>query len=141
LCAREHFPKVAGKSSASAKKWLELVHHRDHNELRRHLQKEQQTIYATAINPAARSIYEIDWTNPATIILGNEHRGVSREAIQIADHSIYIPMYGMVESLNVSVAAAIILYEACRQRQITDKYFKKKNRQWLNKKLNEWIKP
>ncbi len=110
------FPKIGKKSSASAKKWIDLVSFRDHQQLASVLKEKGFTIYATSLNEGASSIYENNWTQPAAIILGNEHEGVSEEALRIADASIYIPMFGMIQSLNVSVAAAVILYEACRQR-------------------------
>ena len=58
----------------------------------------------------------MDLTRRTAFVFGNEHRGVSEEAARQADECIHIPMYGMIESLNVSVAAAICLYEALRQR-------------------------
>ncbi|HYI15180.1 MAG TPA: TrmH family RNA methyltransferase, partial [Thermomicrobiales bacterium] len=55
-------------------------------------------------------------------VFGNEVRGVSDEAALIADGTVYIPMMGMVESLNVSVACAVSLYEALRQRRLAGRY-------------------
>jgi tRNA (guanosine-2'-O-)-methyltransferase len=60
---------------------------------------------------------DFDFTRPTTIILSNEHRGTSPELAALVPDEIYIPMQGMVQSLNVSVAAAIILYEAFTQRE------------------------
>jgi tRNA (guanosine-2'-O-)-methyltransferase len=97
-------------------------------------------IYATSLDHKARTIYEIDWTKPSAIMVGNEHRGVSEEALQIADQKIYIPMFGIVESLNVSVATAVILYEACRQRWQAGQYLVNKDPAWLKKHLAKWIK-
>ncbi len=54
--------------------------------------------------------------------MGNEHRGVDPELVNLVDGEVYIPMYGMIQSFNVSVAAAIILSEASRQRQLAGKY-------------------
>ena len=59
---------------------------------------------------------DIDYTKPTAIILGQEKFGASDEALALADQDIIIPMVGMVQSLNVSVAAAVTLYEAQRQR-------------------------
>lgn len=61
-------------------------------------------------------IYQPDYTAPTAIIMGSEEDGVRNEIIRIADHLAKIPMYGEIESLNVSVATGIILYEAIRQR-------------------------
>lgn len=59
---------------------------------------------------------EVDWTRPTAFVLGNEGEGVSDTAVQLADHMAIIPMAGFVESFNISVAAALIMYEAQQQR-------------------------
>ncbi|HIY75534.1 MAG TPA: 23S rRNA (guanosine(2251)-2'-O)-methyltransferase RlmB [Candidatus Sphingobacterium stercorigallinarum] len=64
------------------------------------------------------SIYAIDYTAPVCIILGAEDVGVSDDLIRIADHLAKIPMQGSVGSLNVSVSAAVVVYEAIRQRNL-----------------------
>jgi len=61
-------------------------------------------------------LYEPDYTVPTAIIMGSEESGISTELIRIADHLAKIPMYGEIESLNVSVSAGILLYEAVRQK-------------------------
>ena len=137
---REPFPRIGKKSSASARKWIEVEKHRDAEALRNRLKAEGMTIYATHVSPGGKSIYEIDWTKPAAIVMGNEHRGVSEEILQIADQTIFIPMFGMVESLNVSVAAAVILYEACRQRMQKGFYREREDsRHWIESRLAEWL--
>lgn len=73
-------------------------------------------ILATKIEPSAKPLYSFDLARPTAIVLGNEHRGISDEAAQGADDLLYIPMMGMAESVNVSVAAAVCLFEAMRQR-------------------------
>jgi tRNA (guanosine-2'-O-)-methyltransferase len=139
LYTSEKFPKLGRKSSASANKWIEIKKHKKHQELKQVLQELQMVIYATSLDSSAGNIYEIDWTKPSAIILGNEHRGVSDEALQIADQKIAIPMFGMVESLNVSVAAAVILYEVCRQRMQAGRYRIKKEEYWIKQHLERWI--
>ena len=136
----EVFPKLGKKSSASAKKWLNIKRYKSYPELRKTLKNQKMTIYATYIDPSAHSIYDIDWTRPSAIIMGNEHRGVSAEARDIADQLITIPMFGMIESLNVSVATAVILYEACRQRLLSRHYHESKDQAWITRNLNRWLK-
>lgn len=63
------------------------------------------------------SIYDIDLTTPTAIIMGSEQRGISSETLKLCDSRGSIPMLGTIESLNVSAAAAVILYEAVRQRR------------------------
>ncbi|MBF4212427.1 tRNA (guanosine(18)-2'-O)-methyltransferase TrmH, partial [Pseudomonas donghuensis] len=65
---------------------------------------------------------EIDYTRPTCILMGQEKTGITQEALDLADRDIIIPMIGMVQSLNVSVASALILYEAQRQRQNAGMY-------------------
>ncbi len=65
------------------------------------------------------SIYDVDYTTPSCIIMGAEDVGVSDDLIRIADKLAKIPMFGEIESLNVSVSAAVVIYEAVRQRNIS----------------------
>lgn len=118
----EKFPKIGKKSSASAFKWVEREKYNSIENCYSELRKDGFKIYASSISDDSKSIYELDLSQKVAIVLGNEHRGVSEEASQLADERIMIPMFGMVQSLNVSVAAAIILYEAARQRIIKGKY-------------------
>jgi len=109
--------KVGKKSSASANKWLEFVIHSSIDECIEHLKKQGFTIFATAIDEHAQSIYETNLAIPkVALMFGNEHRGLSKKAMELADHTLYIPMRGFVQSLNLSVTAAICLYEITRQR-------------------------
>jgi len=118
----EKFPKIGKKSSASAFKWVEKEKYKSIENCYSELRKDGFKIYASSISEDSKSIYELDLSEKAAIVLGNEHRGVSSEASKLADERIMIPMFGMVQSLNVSVAAAIILYEAARQRIMKGKY-------------------
>lgn len=75
-------------------------------------------ILATHLSDNAVDFREIDYTRPTCILMGQEKTGITQEALALADQDIIIPMIGMVQSLNVSVASALILYEAQRQRQM-----------------------
>jgi tRNA (guanosine-2'-O-)-methyltransferase len=78
--------------------------------------------WPTGFGPGAVALCDWDFTRPTAVVLGNEHSGVSPElAVHVAGE-LYIPMRGMVQSLNVSVAAAIILHEAQRQRVAAGMY-------------------
>jgi tRNA (guanosine-2'-O-)-methyltransferase len=116
LYTTEKFPRIGKKSSSSANKW---VKHRRHTSVQKCyacLRSEGFAIYATRLDSHATLLYDLDLTRKVALVLGNEHRGVSEEAAVNADASIIIPMRGMIESLNVSVAAGVCLYEALRQR-------------------------
>lgn len=116
----EKFPRIGKKSSASAFKWVEKEKFKDVESCYNNLHTEGFLILASSICSDAVSLFDLDLTQKSAIVLGNEHRGVSDEAAKLADKKFLIPMCGMVQSLNVSVASAVILYEAFRQR------FKKK---------------
>ena len=112
----QDFPDIGKKSSASAKKWVELRRFKTVHECYKKLHEEGFTIYATHLENKAQSLYDVNMTKKTAIVVGNEHEGVSLEAARLADGILQIPMYGMIQSLNVSVASAIILFESVRQR-------------------------
>ncbi len=119
---KEKFPSLANSSSGSAKKWIELTRHRDAGVMIEGLRGRGMQIVGTGFSPTARPIMDVDFTRPTAIILGNEHRGMDPDVKAHVPDEIYIPMFGMVQSLNVSVAAATILYEAMRQRLAAGMY-------------------
>ncbi len=112
----EKFPRIGKKSSSSANKWVEHRKYRSVEECYASLRADGFRILATRVVGDARPLYDFDLTQATAFVLGNEHRGVSDEAARLADACIRIPMFGMIESLNVSVAAGVCLYEALRQR-------------------------
>lgn len=112
-------PKKIGKaSSASANKWLDFEIFTSTEECLKKVKSEGYTVYATVLDREAETIYKTDFPENPAIMFGNEHRGLSEEAINLADKKIYVPMRGMVQSLNLSVTAGICLYELTRQREI-----------------------
>lgn len=116
------FPSLGEKSSASARKWVTTRRHATSQELMEALKAGGMTVYATSCSPRARPLGEFDLVKPTAFILGNEHRGVDERLAGFVDEEVYIPMYGMIQSFNVSVAAAILLAEASRQRLLAGKY-------------------
>jgi tRNA (guanosine-2'-O-)-methyltransferase len=120
----ESFPKIGKKSSASAFKWVEREKYKSVDECYNTLRENGFKIFASQVSEDSKDIYDLDFTGNSAIILGNENRGISEEAAEHADERFIIPMYGMVQSLNVSVSAAIIIYEALRQRKLKGMYNK-----------------
>jgi len=116
------FPRISRVSSASAKKWVDVSHFDSIENCYNKYHEEGYKIFATTLNSNSISIYEADFTEKSAIVLGNEHFGVTTIAAEKADETIYIPMKGMIQSLNVSVAAAVVLYEALRQRTLKNMY-------------------
>lgn len=120
----ENFPKISKISSSSAVKWVEREKFGDTKLCFDKYRERGFKIYSSLLAPDAVSLYDLDLTEKVVFVFGNENRGVSDEAAGLADETYYIPMRGMIQSLNVSVAAAVTLYEAQRQRMIKEMYEK-----------------
>ncbi len=136
----EKFPKIGKKSSASAFKWVEKEKYKTIDECYSSLRSEGFKIYASALNADSLSLFDLDLTEKSAVVLGNEHRGVTEEAAEAADETFMIPMFGMVQSLNVSVASAVILYEALRQRLAKGMYNSGELNEELLEKAEDWLK-
>ena len=114
--------KFGKKSSASAAGWL-TIHQFDNTEACiAAIREKYQKIYATHLGEKAHSLYELNLTEPVALVFGNEHAGITEECLQYCDGNFIIPQVGMVQSLNISVACAVTLYEAFRQREQKDFY-------------------
>nr|WP_024966225.1 tRNA (guanosine(18)-2'-O)-methyltransferase TrmH [Pantoea sp. IMH] len=112
-------------SAAGSNSWVQVKTHRTIVEAVSHLKSQDMQILATHLSDTAVDFREIDYTRPTCILMGQEKTGITQEALALADQDIIIPMVGMVQSLNVSVASALILYEAQRQRQNAGMYQRK----------------
>lgn len=118
----QKFPRIGSKSSSSANKWIQRRKFSSVQECYDKLHDEGFQILATRLDDSARKLYEFDLVKPTAFVFGNEHAGVSDDAARLADATLYIPMMGMIQSLNVSVACAVTIYEALRQRLKHKKY-------------------
>lgn len=108
--------KWGEKSSSSAAKWLTIHQFTDADECFAALRKNYKKIYTTHLSSDAVSLHELNLTEPVALVFGNEHSGVSEEIIAMADGNFIIPQVGVIKSLNISVACAVSLYEAFRQK-------------------------
>jgi tRNA (guanosine-2'-O-)-methyltransferase len=136
----EKFPKIGKKSSSSANKWLTWNKFKTVDECYEALRAEGFAIYATHLSGAPISLYDVDLTQKVALVFGNEHRGVSEEAAAKADGNFMIPMVGMIQSLNISVACAVSLYEAMRQRIASGAYSTPKlSPRELQQRFDDWI--
>ncbi len=108
--------KFGKKSSASAAGWL-TIHDFDNTEACiKAVRSKYNKIYATHLGEQAHSLYDLDLTQPVALVFGNEHSGVTEECLKHCDGNFIIPQVGMIKSLNISVACAVTVYEAYRQR-------------------------
>ena len=104
------------ETSASAEKWVPLRVHATITEAITALKTRGFQVVATHLSADAVDYRKVDYTVPTCLLLGAERWGLTADAASAADRNVIIPMMGMVSSLNVSVAAATILFEAQRQR-------------------------
>jgi tRNA (guanosine-2'-O-)-methyltransferase len=114
--------KWGARSSSSAAKWLTVHQFDSAEECFNQLRKKYSTILTTHLSADAVSLYELDFTKNIALVFGNEHAGVSEEIRAMADGNFIIPQVGMIQSLNISVACAVSLYEAFRQKQAAGHY-------------------
>ena len=114
--------KWGAKSSSSAAKWLTIKQYSDPAVCFAELRRKYDLLLTTHLSTEAISLYQIDFTRSIALIFGNEHDGVSKEIRDMADGNFIIPQVGIIRSLNISVACAITLYEAFRQKNAAGHY-------------------
>lgn len=110
--------------ASGAGKWVNVHRYRELDSAMAQLRRQNMQILAAHLSQQAMDFREVDYTRPTAILLGTELYGVSEQGQSASDQYIVIPMLGMIDSLNVSVAAALILFEAQRQRQDAGLYDK-----------------
>jgi tRNA (guanosine-2'-O-)-methyltransferase len=110
------------RSSSSAAKWLTVHQFTNTEECVAALKKNYDKIFTTHLSTGSAGLYELDLTASIALVFGNEHGGVSEEIRQLADGNFCIPQAGIIQSLNISVACAVTIYEAFRQRRAAGIY-------------------
>jgi len=131
--------KWGAKSSSSAAKWLSVHQYEDAEACFLELRKHYDKILTTHLSADAVGLYEIDFTQKVALVFGNEHAGVSEEIRSMADGNFIIPQMGIIRSLNISVACAVSIYEALRQKLSAGHYNKPRMEpQRSTKLLQEW---
>ena len=120
-----HIPrhkKWGAKSSSSAANWLTVRQYEDAEECLNAVRKQVDCVFATHLSGDAVSLYEMKLTGRIALVFGNEHSGVSEEIRALSDGNFVIPQVGIIQSLNISVACAVTLYEAFRQKNGVGQY-------------------
>jgi tRNA (guanosine-2'-O-)-methyltransferase len=131
--------KWGAKSSSSAARWLTIHQYDNAEECFNELRKKYSKIFTTHLSSDAVNLYEIDFTPSLALVFGNEHSGVSEEIRKLADGNFVIPQTGIIRSLNISVACAVTLYEAFRQKRAAGHYKQVKlNEEEINNLLKKW---
>lgn len=116
---------VGKKASRGSSKWVDVFFHNTLEECMQEVRKKVDVVAATHLGADSVNLYEQDFNKRIAIMLGNEKDGLSERALAMADINIAIPMFGMVQSLNISIACATILFEAMRQRVNSGRYNEK----------------
>lgn len=113
-----HYGKdiLKSRASSSARKWLEIHKYESVEACVEAVRPRFANILATHLATDAKSLYELELTGSVALVFGNEHSGVSQSMLSNCDGNFIIPQMGMISSLNISVACAVSLYEALRQR-------------------------
>lgn len=114
--------KWGARSSSSAAKWLTVHQFDNTDECFAAIRKRYKKIYTTHLATDAVGLHDLNLTESVALVFGNEHSGVSDEIIALADGNFIIPQVGIIRSLNISVACAVTLYEAFRQKQNAGHY-------------------
>lgn len=130
------------KTSQGAEKWVYIRTHNSIEESCTYLKSEGFRLVAAHLSDEAVDFRDVDYTQPTALVMGSELFGVSDETLSFVDQQIKIPMMGVTQSLNVSVACAIVLYEAQRQRQAAGMYDQcRLDDETLARQRFEWLHP
>ena len=138
-------------TAQGSQKWVKINQYKETAEAIKVLKNKGFKLYGTNLNSKSIDYRECDFTGPTAFVLGAEKWGISEEASCLVDEHIHIPMRGMVESLNVSVAASALLFEALRQRQVANiipesgegmsqETYKEKILEWAYPDVAKWCK-
>lgn len=114
--------KWGARSSSSAAKWLTIHQFTEAEACFKHLRAHYDKIYITHLSHESVELYQLNLTERVALVFGNEHSGVSDALVQLCDGNFIIPQVGIIKSLNISVACAVTLYEAFRQKQQAGHY-------------------
>lgn len=117
----EHI-KLNKRTSSGARRWVDVHLYEDTAACFAHIRKNYDKIYSTHLEEQPTSLYELDLTQSVALMFGNEKDGLSEEVLSYSDGNFIIPQMGLVQSLNISVACAVSIYEALRQRDAVGMY-------------------
>ena len=138
-------------TAQGSQKWVQINQYKETTKAIKVLKSKGFKLYGTNLNPTSIDYRECNFKGATAFILGAEKWGISEEAASLVDEHIHIPMRGMVESLNVSVAASALLFEALRQRQVANiipesgegmsqETYKEKIFEWAYPEVAQWCK-
>ncbi len=115
---------VGRLTSSGTRKWVNVHFYKNPEVFFPMIREKYQRIFATHLGESSKVLHDLDLTQPTALLFGNEHDGVSPESLAECNGNFVIPMFGFVQSLNISVACAISVFEAARQRNNKNMYAK-----------------
>jgi len=118
--------KWGARSSSSAAKWLSIYQFTDAKSCFDAIRNKYQLVLGTHLEGETTSLFDLDLTQSIALVFGNEHSGLSQDILPFTDGNFRIPQVGIIQSLNISVACAVTLYEAFRQKSLAGHYQKRK---------------
>lgn len=131
--------KCGTRSSSSAAKWLTIHQFDQVEECVKAIRSRYTQILTTHLAQNSVSLYDLDLTQPTALVFGNEHGGLSDEILSAADGNFIIPQAGIIRSLNISVACAVSIYEAYRQKEKAGHYGEQRlSQDQYDKLFEEW---
>lgn len=131
--------KWGARSSSSAAKWLTVHQFTDLQDCVKQLRASYKRILTTHLSSDAVDLYGVNFTGSIALVFGNERKGVTEQMRAAADGNFLIPQQGIIRSLNISVACAVTLYEAYRQKKLAGHYEQRKLQDpQLGNLLTEW---
>jgi len=134
--------RLSNATAAGSESWVTVNSHADITTAITDLKQQGFRVCAAHLTDRATDFREYDFTQPTALLMGTEKEGVSDLAAELCDEHLIIPMYGMVQSFNVSVAAAIILNEATRQREAAGLFDQRRiSDERFEQLLFEWCQP
>jgi len=114
--------KVGKNTSSGTRKWVKTHYFGEIESCFEQVRSRYHNIFGTNLGENTQSLYDLDLTQPVALMFGNEQKGISEIAKSLLDGNFIIPQHGMVQSLNISVACAVSLFEASRQRSAKKMY-------------------
>lgn len=108
---------VVSRTSMGATEYIPLIHENLFTAFR--IFKKEDIKIVAAETDSKKSLFEVDLSGPLALVIGGEHKSISETILKKVDERVYIPMFGQISSLNLSVAAGVLMYEVTRQRELT----------------------
>jgi tRNA (guanosine-2'-O-)-methyltransferase len=131
--------EVGGKSTSGSRKWVDIHYYTNVESCFHKIKEKYSQIIGTSLTVEAKNLYEFDFCPPTAIVFGNEKDGISPETLSHCNSNLWIPQVGMVKSLNISVACAVVLYEAGRQRKFSPSLDSPEDNNHRNALLTDYI--